>query len=92
MRGVDLEVDRLTIDALVVTSDPGRLILDFTLDIGKVCESPARYVYELSPLRSASSCGRFVGITLGVGRILVLGHVDQLQDQRSTGADATAPR
>jgi hypothetical protein len=47
--GVDLEVDGLPVDALVGASNPGRLVLDLTLDVGKVCEFPVGDVVELGP-------------------------------------------
>lgn len=49
MRGVDLQVDGLTVDALVATSYPRCFVLDLTLDVRKVCESSIRDVDELSP-------------------------------------------
>lgn len=50
MRRVDLEVDRLSVDALVCACHSRRLVLDFSLDIGEVCEASVGDVVELSPL------------------------------------------
>lgn len=52
MRGVDLEVDRLAVDALVAASYARRLILDLSLDVAEVSEPPVRDMVELSPLVS----------------------------------------
>ena len=49
MGRVDFEVDRLAVDALVVSSYSGRLILNLSLDILKLSKSSVRYVMELSP-------------------------------------------
>lgn len=50
MRGVDLEIDRLARDALVVTSDASRLVLDLALDIAKIGEAAVGDVVEFCPL------------------------------------------
>lgn len=48
--GVDFEVNGLAVDAFVVSSDPGRLVLNLSLDVGEVCEPPVGDVGELGPL------------------------------------------
>lgn len=50
MGRVDFEIDRLTRDALVVTSDAGRLVFDFALDIAKIGEAAIGDMIELCPL------------------------------------------
>lgn len=92
MRGVDLEVDGLSINPLVTSSDPRSLIFDFPLDIRKVGKSSVGNMVKLCPFRTAGSIGRPVRVVRGIGSIFVLGNVDKLQDQWSTSADATASR
>lgn len=91
MRGVDLEIDRLTVDAFVATCDPRRLILNLSLDVRKISEPSAGNVMELGPLRATSNSRRSIGVVEGIRRVLVLLDVDKLKDQRSSGADATPP-
>lgn len=77
MWGVNLEVDGLTIDALVVSCNPRGLILDLPLDVAEVVEPPVRDVVKLSPL-----------VRGGLGRVPVAGvrviagiitrHIDEL--------------
>lgn len=50
LRRKDLEVYGLAIDALVVTGDPRRLILNFLLDISEIGVPLTRLVIELGPL------------------------------------------
>ena len=90
MRRVNLKIDRLTIDAFVAASYPRGLVLDFSLDIGKIREPSARDMMELSPLRASSGSRRSVRIVERVRRFFILLNVDKLQDQRSPGADAAS--
>jgi hypothetical protein len=62
MRRVDLEVDGLSVDALVVTGNTGRLVLNLALDVAKVVEPPVGDMVELCPLGTASSAGRSIRI------------------------------
>lgn len=50
MGRVNFEVNRLTRDALVVSSDASRLVLNFALDIAKIGEAAIGNVVELCPL------------------------------------------
>lgn len=54
---VNLEVYRLAVDTLVVTSDPGCLVLDFTLDVGEIGEPPVGNMVKLGPFRTAGCAG-----------------------------------
>ena len=72
---VDFEVDGMAVDALIVTRNSCSLILNFSLDIGKVRKPPAWDVDELGPLRTASGCGRFIRVALGIGRTLIFSNI-----------------
>jgi hypothetical protein len=50
MRRIYFEIDRLPIDALVVASYPGRLILNLSFDVLEICESTVGNVVKLCPL------------------------------------------
>lgn len=91
MGGVYLEVDGLARDALVVARDARSLVVDLALDVAKVSEAPVGDMVELGPF----SRSRHVGVPLrGVGASVCLRlfvwHVDELQNQGSTGDDAAA--
>lgn len=90
MRRVDLEVDGLSVDALVASCYPGSLILDLALDVRKIVKPSVRNVVELGPFGASRGGRRLVRIARWVGGILVLGDVDELEDQGSTGADAAS--
>lgn len=92
MGGVDLEVNGLSVDALVVAGDTGSLVLDLALDVAEVVESSVRDVMELCPLGTAGSTGRSIRIERGVGSALIIGDVDELKDQGPTGDDAASSR
>lgn len=65
MRGIDLEVDGLPVDALVVSCYPRGLILDLALDLGEVVELPPWNMEELSPfLLSSNARGRMGNVNL----------------------------
>jgi hypothetical protein len=49
VRGVDFEVDGLSVDALVRACDPVGLVFNLPLDFLEIVESTARNVVELSP-------------------------------------------
>lgn len=87
MRRENFQVDWLASNSLVVTSDPGCLVLNFPLDVAKVSESPVGYVMELGPLVPCSLRGISVGGRDPVVGIL-LGHIDKLEDERSSGDDS----
>lgn len=92
MGRVDLQVDGLTVDTLVVSSNSGRLVLNLSLDLTKIVEAAARDMVELSPLVLASDRGRSVWHVnlIAFGSVGVAGDVDELQDQRSTSDNAAA--
>lgn len=92
MRGVDLEVYGLAVDALVGAGDSRRLVFNFPLDVGKVCEAAARDVMELCPLRSSRGGRGPEAVFHGIWEGFIFGDVDELEDKGSTGADATASR
>ena len=60
MRRVDLQVNGLTVDALVVTGNTRCFILNLPLDIRKLSELPMWYVVKFRPLILASDAGRCV--------------------------------
>ena len=90
MRRVDLEVNRLSVDTLVGASNSRCLILDFSLDITKICEPPAGDMVELCPLGFPCSCRGSIRVAHGIGGILVFGNIDQLKNQWTSSNDATA--
>jgi hypothetical protein len=92
VRRVDLEIDRLAVDALVASSYPRGFILDLSLNVAKIRESSAWDMMELGPLRASSGSRRSIWIVEGIWRIFILLNVDELQDQRSTCANATSSR
>jgi len=55
VRGVHLEVDRLSVDALIRASDSVGLVLDLPLDLLEVVEAAAWNVVELSPFFLSSN-------------------------------------
>jgi len=89
MRRKDLEVDGLAIDALVVSCDSRRLVLNLSLDIAKIIESPVRDVMEFSPL-VPSGLGRVPVTNIAVFFPIIAGHIDELQDEGSPSNDAAA--
>lgn len=89
VRRVDLEIDRLSIDAFVVARYPGGFILNFAFDIGEVAESAVWDMMELGPFRPSSLRGRSIRIGRLWGRV-VLRHIDKLQDKRAPCNDATS--
>lgn len=96
MRRVDFQVNGLSVDTLVGTSNSRRLILDFSLDIYKIGESSIGDVVELGPFSAARSSRRAVGVVVGLvvglGAGLVVYDVDELKNQRSSSHNATASR
>lgn len=92
MGRVDLQVDGLTVDTLVVSSNSGRLVLNLPLDLTKIVEAAAGDVIELSPFVLASDRGRSVWHVnlIAFGSVGIAGNVDELQDKRSTSDDAAS--
>jgi hypothetical protein len=92
MWGVDLQVDGLSVDALVVSCYPCRLVLDLASDLGEVVELPPWDMQELSPFLLSSNTRRGVGdvhFILIVGIVAFAREVDELENERPSGDDAT---
>lgn len=87
MRRVDLEVDRLPVDSLVVSSNPSRLILDFPLDILELSKPSIWQVMKLCPFWLCSYCSCSMWFLL-----IVAWDIDELQNKRSSRYDAAATR
>jgi hypothetical protein len=92
VRGINLEIYRLSVDTLVAASDSGCLVLDLTLDLAKICESPSLNMMKLCPLGSPSLLRISVGGGYGIWLGLVLFYVDQLQNERAASYDSAASR
>jgi hypothetical protein len=92
VRGVDLQVDGLPVDALVVSCYSRRLVLDLALDVGEVVEPLAGDVEELAPFLLAGYTGWCVGhVDLVVVVFVAFAReVDELEDERPAGDDAAA--
>ena len=93
MRGVDLEVYRLPIDALVVACYPHRLIFYFLLHLAEIVEFPAGHVVEFSPL--ILSCHRrwsvwFVHFMVAWLVVTLRWDVYELENKRSAGYNTRA--
>lgn len=89
---VDLEVDRLPVDAFVVSCYPRGFVLDFAFNLGEVVEPPPGNVQKLSPFLLASYArGGMWNVNLIVIVFIALaGKVDELKDKRPTCYDAAA--
>lgn len=92
MRGIDLEVYGLSVDALVDARHSSRLVLNLPLDIREVVEPPVGDVMKFRPLGAPSSSGRSIGIVERIRGVIVFGDVDELENQRTAGDDAAAAR
>ena len=80
---VDLQVDGLSIDALIVPCDACRLVLNLPFDVGEVVEPSTRDVMKLCPLSlSGHARRRMRHVHLVIGGFVVPfgGYVDQLKD------------
>lgn len=92
MGRVYLEVDGLSIDRLVAACHARCFIFDFAFDVREVSKPPVRNVMELGPFRSSGSFGRPIWIQGSLRYRLILGHVDELENERTSRDDATASR
>jgi len=95
MRRVYLQVDRLSIDALVVSCYPGSLCLDLPFYLGKVIKSPPGYMMELSPfLLSSYTSGSMWDVDFIIGGLVVslAGKIYELKNERSSSDDAASSR
>jgi len=92
VRGVDLQVDGLPVDALVVSCYPRRLVLDLAFDVGKVVEALARDVEKLSPfLLAGYACGCVWYVDLVIVVFVAFAReVDELEDERPACDDTAA--
>jgi hypothetical protein len=91
--GVHLQVDRLPVDALVVSRYPRCLGFDLAPDLCEVVESAPGNVQKLSPfLLSCYAGGRVwhVDLIALLGIVALAREVDQLEDKRSPRDDAAA--
>ena len=90
MRGVDLEIYRLSVYALVAPGNSRSLRLDFPLNLDKVVPAPPRMVVKLGPFLIARE------VRLGSNslwfRIAIGGNVDELEDERSPSDDSAPAR
>jgi hypothetical protein len=90
---VDLEVDGLSIDALVASCYPRRLVLNLTLDLREVVELPSWDVMEFRPFALALDAGGGMWDMYLVAFWLVFplaGDINELEDERSSSDDAAA--
>lgn len=94
MRRVDLQVDRLPVDALVVSCYPRGFVLDLALDVGEVVEPLAGNVEKLSPFLLASYACWCVGYMNFIVVVFVAfaREVDELEDERPACDDTAATR
>lgn len=89
MRRVNLEVDGLAVNSLVATSDSRGFRLNFALHVAEIGEATTLHMLELGPF-GATSLLRVAICSVDVRLVRVLLDIDQLQDQRPPGANATA--
>ncbi len=89
---VDLKVNRLAVDALVVSSDSRSLILDLPLDILEVGELALWDVVKLCPfsLRLNAGCCVWDMDFVAFWGVILWWDVDKLEDKWSSGDDAAA--
>jgi hypothetical protein len=92
MGRVDFQVHGLTVDALVVSSDSGRLVLNLPLDLTEIVETTTGNVVELSPFVLTSDRGRGMWHVdlIAVGSVGIAGDVDELEDEGTTCDDAAS--
>ena len=84
---IDFEIYRLPIDALIIACYSRCLVFNFSLDVLKFRKPSIWYVVELSPFWLCSYRGRCVSFW----GIIVSGDVDELEDERPSSNDTTAP-
>jgi hypothetical protein len=92
VRRVDLQVDRLPVDALVASCYPRGFVFDLALDLGEVVEPLTGDVEKLSPLLLASyTCGSVWYVDLIVVVFVAFAReVDELEDERPACDDTAA--
>ena len=92
MGGIYLQVDGLSVDCFVVACHPRCFVLDFAFDIREVGKSPVRNVMELGPFKASGSFRRPIWIWRSFRYRLILGHVDELENERPSRDDTASPR
>ena len=95
MRRVDFEVDGLSVDALVASCYPGRLVLDLPLDLAEVVKFTARDVTKLAPLVLTGYTGGGVWYVYLITLRLVIPvawNIDELKNEWSAGDNAASAR
>lgn len=93
MRRVDLQLDRLPIDSLVVSSYPRSFVLDLALYLGELIEPPPRNMQKFSPFCLTSyACGSVwdMDFVVVVGVFALAREVDELEDEWPPRNDAAA--
>jgi hypothetical protein len=95
MGRVDLEIDRLAIDALVVSCYPRGLVLDLLLYLLEIVEFASGLMMKLSPFILASNTRwsmRNMDLVVSRTVLAITGDVDELEDQGAASDDAAATR
>lgn len=95
MRRVDLEIDRLPIDAFVASSNARSLCLNFSPHVVEVIPFPTRNMIELCPfLLSSNASWSMWNMNFVVSRavVSVARYVDELENQGASGNNATSSR
>ena len=90
---IHLQVDRLPVDALVVSCYPCGLGFDLAPDLCKIIKPLSGNVQKLSPLLLpcyAGWCVRYVNLIGFVGILALAGEVDKLENERPPCYDAAA--
>ena len=81
MRRVDLEVDRLSVDALIVPCYAGCFVLDLVFDVFEVLKCSSWQMVEFCPfaMSSYTCCGMWnVEIPIFLFVIILAGYIDEL--------------
>jgi hypothetical protein len=94
MRRIDLEVDRLSVDALVAPRDARSLCFNLPFDLGEIKPSPAGNVVKFRPFLLAGDAGWCVRHVYFIGGGFVVpfaGNVNELQNQRPSRNYAASP-
>lgn len=93
MRREDLQIDRLSVDALVASRDPCRLRFYLLLHLRKVIEFTPWEVVKLGPfVLTGNTSGSVWDVDLVRVRLVVpfTWYVDKLQDQRTSRNNSTS--
>jgi len=93
MRREDLQVDRLSVDALVASRNPCRLRFDLLLHLREVIELAPRKMVKLGPFVLTGNTRSRVGDVnlIGFGLIIAFtGYIDKLENERPPSDNSTA--